>query len=179
MKVLLHICCAPCAIHPFQELSKEARNSVTGFFYNPNIHPFSEMDRRRRAVADYADGGGLRVIFGDYDAEAFLRKLGTSTEAPSRCRACWRMRLEKTARRAREEDFDAFTTTLLVSPHQDRGAIVEIGSEAAGKFDVRFLDDDWRAGFRQAQQAARENNIYRQKYCGCIFSEKERFSNKR
>jgi len=179
MKVLLHVCCAPCAIHPFLELSKDGKNSVTGFFYNPNIHPFSEMDSRRRATADYTKEAKFPVIFGDYEAEYFLKKIGTNTEAPSRCRVCWRMRLEKTARRAKEEGFDAFTTTLLVSPYQDREAIVELGSGLADEFGLKFLSDDWRGGFRQAQQAARESNIYRQKYCGCMFSEKERSAKKR
>ncbi len=173
MKILLHICCAPCAIHPFQELSKEDKNSVTGFFYNPNIHPFSEMDKRRRAAADYARKAKFNIIFGEYDTGDFFKNIGSNTEAPSRCLPCWKMRLAKTARRAKEEGFDAFTTTLLVSPYQDREAIVKTGSEISREFGVSFIDDDWRGGFKEAQKAARENDIYRQKYCGCVFSQKK------
>ncbi len=175
MKILLHICCAPCAVHPFQELSANAKNSVTGFFYNPNIHPFTEMERRRRAVADYAAGASFNVVFAEYDMENFFKTIGANIEAPSRCRICWKMRLEETARYAKKEGFEAFTTTLLVSPYQERRAIVEIGSELSAEFGVKFLDNDFRDGFRAAQQFAREHNMYRQKYCGCIFSEKERF----
>ncbi len=174
MKILLHVCCAPCAVHPFQELSREGKNSVTGFFYNPNIYPFTEMDKRRQAVADYAINANFNVVFAEYDRENFFEKVGADTEAPSRCRICWRMRLERCAGYAKKEEFDAYTTTLLVSPYQDRQSIVKIGSELADKFGITFFDNDWRDGFRLAQQYARESNIYRQKYCGCIFSEKER-----
>ena len=136
------------------------------------------MERRLLAAVDYAKYAGMRVISGDYEAEAYFKKIGRDTEAPSRCRACWKMRLGKTASRAKEEGLDAFTSTLLVSPYQDRAAIIEIGRELAGEFGLKFIDDDWRCGFRDAQQAAREKNIYRQKYCGCVFSEKERFAKK-
>ena len=178
MKILLHICCAPCVIYPLQELAEKGLNSVTGFFYNPNIHPYAEMEKRRRAVADYAKEANFEIIFGEYDAAAFLRNIGGNKEAPSRCLLCWRMRLAETARRAKEKGFEAFTTTLLVSPYQDREAIVKAGTELGAEFGVAFIDSDWRGGFREAQQAAREGGIYRQKYCGCMFSERERFSAK-
>ena len=176
MKILLHICCAPCSIHPFRELLKNDKDLVAGFFYNPNIHPFTEMEKRRGAIADYAKSINLDIVFGGYDMEDFFKNIGTNMQAPSRCRICWKMRLEKTAKYAKEAGFDAFTSTLLVSPYQDRQAILEIGSEIEDETGVKFLSDDWRSGFRQAQQCARENNIYRQKYCGCVFSEKERFA---
>ncbi len=175
MRILLHICCAPCAIHPFQELSGDGENSVTGFFYNPNIHPFSEMEKRRQAVADYGVKADFTVIFAEYNVEDFFKRIANNTQAPLRCHICWKMRLGKTAQYAKKEGFDAFASTLLVSPYQDREAIVKIGSEVSSEFGVTFLGNDWRGGFRQAQQFARENDIYRQKYCGCIFSEKERF----
>ena len=133
------------------------------------------MERRRRAVADYAAGASFNVIFTEYDMENFFKTIGPNIEAPSRCRICWKMRLEETARYAKKEGFEAFTTTLLVSPYQERRAIMEIGSELSAEFGVKFLDNDFRDGFRAAQQFAREHNMYRQKYCGCIFSEKERF----
>ena len=134
------------------------------------------MDKRRRAVADYAAGAGFNVVFAEYDTENFLKTIGANTEAPSRSRICWRMRLEKAARYAKTKGFEAFTTTLLVSPYQERRAIVEIGSGLSDESGVKFIDSDFRDGFRAAQQFAREHDIYRQKYCGCIFSEKERFS---
>ena len=175
MKVLLHICCAPCTIHPFQELSRGGENSVTGFFYNPNIHPFTEMDRRQKALADYALKEKIDVIFGKYDIENFFKSIGSDIEAPLRCEICWKMRLRGCARHAKRSGFNAFTTTLLVSPYQDRGRILEIGRGLAEEFGIKFIEDDWRPGFRDAQEFARENDIYRQKYCGCLFSEKERY----
>ena len=84
------------------------------------------------------------------------------------------MRLHRTAQYARDKEFDAFTTTLLVSPYQERHSVTDIGSELSGKLGVRFIDDDWRSGFRTTQQLARDRDMYRQNYCGCIFSEKER-----
>jgi len=175
MKILLHTCCAPCSIHPLRELVEKGDNSITGFFYNPNIQPFTEWEKRRRAVADYSEKEKFEVIFGEYDMEGFFRSLEGVFEAPARCHKCWKMRLAKTARLAKERGFDAFTTTLLVSPYQDRKAIIKIGSELGGDIGVRFIGVDFSGGFRQAQQTAREQNMYRQKYCGCVFSEKERF----
>lgn len=174
MKILLHICCAPCVIYPLRELVEKNNNSITGFFYNPNVHPHAEMEKRRQAVADYVSKEKFEVIFGEYDMENFFKNIGATVDAPGRCRICWRMRLSKTAEHAKKKNFDAFTTTLLVSPYQDRETIVKIGSELGDEFGVKFLDEDFRDGFRAAQQFAREHNIYRQKYCGCIFSEKER-----
>ena len=175
MKLLLHICCAPCAIHPFQELAKDSQYSITGFFYNPNIHPFTEMERRRKVVADYAAKEDFEVVFGEYDMENFFKNVGANIEAPLRCHICWRMRLEKTVQYAKRERFGAFTTTLLVSPYQDQKTIISIGSELGKEFGIKFIDEDFRDGFRMAQEKAREQGIYRQKYCGCVFSEKERF----
>ena len=176
MKILLHICCAPCLIHPLQELIKKREDSITGFFYNPNIHPFTEMKKRRQALVDYTLKEKLEVVFDEYDMENFFENIGNNFTAPSRCRICWEMRLERCAQYAKKNGFDAFATTLLVSPYQNRQEIVRIGSALADKFGIRFLDSDWRGGFRPAQQSAREQNMYRQKYCGCIFSEKERFT---
>ena len=148
---------------------------MTGFFYNPNIHPFTEMEKRRQAVADYAAREDLQVIFGTYEMDGFFRALGGVFDAPARCGICWRMRLAEAAGFARDNGYDAFTSTLLVSPYQDRDAIVEIGNDLARESGVKFIGDDLRDGFRRAQQFAREHGIYSQKYCGCVFSEKERF----
>lgn len=172
MKILLHICCAPCAIYPFRSLLENADNRITGFFYNPNIHPAEEEQRRRLSLADYAEKEDFKIIFGEYNAEEFFKKIGTNQEAPSRCRICWRIRLEKTAETAKRERFDAFTTTLLVSPYQDQDAIKEIGAECGSTFGVQFLAVDFRNGFRGAQEEAKERGIYRQKYCGCVYSQK-------
>ena len=174
MKILLHICCAPCAIHPFKELFRKSENSVTGFFYNPNIHPADEEEKRRSAVIDYAKMEDFKVIFGEYNEKEFFDKVGTEQAVPSRCRICWRMRLEKTAEIAKKEQFNAFTTTLLVSPYQDQYAIKEIGAECGARFGVRFLGLDFREGFRAAQVEAKKLGLYRQNYCGCLYSRNRR-----
>jgi len=174
MKVLLHICCAPCAIYPFDELSQD-NCSITGFFYNPNIHPFTEMRNRKEAVSDFSARFGCDVVFGEYDIERFFETIGTQFKSPQRCRLCWHMRLRESAAYAKKMAFDAFTSTLLVSPYQDFETIVRIGRSLAIEYGITFLDRDWRKGFRGAQSRARAEGMYRQKYCGCLFSEKERF----
>ena len=179
MKILLHICCAPCAIHPLRELAGTGDNTITGFYYNPNIHPFTEWEKRRRALIDYAQSQKLDVIYGGYEIERFFGGLKGEFESPGRCLSCWRMRLAATACAAKEGGFDAYTTTLLVSPYQDRDTIVNIGKELSDEAGVVFLGEDYRTGFRQAQQLARERGMYRQKYCGCVFSERERFQKTR
>lgn len=173
MKILLHICCAPCSIHPFSELLKEGGNSITGFFYNPNIHPAEELEKRRDAVSAYSKNEDFDVIFGEYEPDKFFKETSDHAEAPGRCSICWRMRLRKTAEHAKRGRYDAFTTTLLVSPYQDREEIIKIGSECGKEFGVDFIASDFRGGFRKAQDEAREHGIYRQKYCGCIYSQKE------
>lgn len=126
-------------------------------------------------MVDYSDKERFEVRFGEYDMENFFRNIGARVDVPARCHICWKMRLAKTAELAKKEGFDAFTTTLLVSPYQDQETLIKIGKEFESEFGVRFLGEDFRSGFREAQQFAREHNIYRQKYCGCVFSEKERF----
>lgn len=173
MRILLHICCAPCSIYPFRELLKENGNEVTGFFYNPNIHPAGEEEKRRQALIDYAKKENFEVLVGEYNAEDFFTRIGKNQEAPSRCKICWRLRLEKTAETAKRKGFEAFTTTLLVSPYQDQDAIVQIGNEISGESGIKFIAIDFREGFRDAQRDAKERGIYRQKYCGCAYSRKK------
>ncbi len=170
MRVLLHICCAPCAIYPLKKLSDNGRNKVTGFFYNPNIHPAEEFERRRDALTIYSKNVNFNVIFGESAFEIFFKEIGTRQEVPERCAICWSMRLKKTAEYARDNQYDAFTTTLLVSPYQDHEEIMRIGLEYGKTFGIDFIAADFRSGFKQAQDEAKEQGIYRQKYCGCIFS---------
>ncbi|MFH1847964.1 MAG: epoxyqueuosine reductase QueH [Candidatus Omnitrophota bacterium] len=174
MKILLHICCAPCSIHPFEDLAKD-KVSLSGFFYNPNIHPFQEYNSRRRALEEYSASTGMEVFFPEYKPEAYFRKISYNENAPARCRLCWEDRMEKTALHAKDKGFDAFSTTLLISPYQDHAVIREIGEELAAKHGMDFFYRDFRTGFRHSQDQARQKQIYRQKYCGCIFSEMERY----
>lgn len=177
MNILLHICCAPCAIYPVEAIRSDG-NTAAGFFYNPNVHPYSEYLRRKGEVEKYAAKTGLTVTYADYDmAEYFQRVDYTGSEA-DRCPACWWMRLAKAVEFAAECGFDAFTTTLLGSPYQDHNPIKTICEDIAKGKKSAFYYHDFRTGFRQAHQKARAMGIYCQNYCGCVFSEKERLERK-
>ena len=170
MRVLLHICCAPCAIGAFEKL-EEMGYEVKGYWYNPNIHPFTEYRRRKEEVEKLF---GERTIFDEYDFTEYLRRVVGKENA--RCPVCYEMRLKRTAEKASEIGADLFTTTLLISPYQNLDLIREIGEDAGKKYGVPFLFLDMRDKFRESHRIAREKGIYMQKYCGCIYSEFERFS---
>lgn len=174
MKVLLHTCCAPCLLAPLEEL-RNKNFSVTGFFYNPNIHPFSEFKNRKTAVQDLAAKKNLEVIFPEYDLENYFRAIVGHEKASERCPVCWQMRLEKCAQLAKEKGFEYFTTTLLVSPYQDQNILKSIGEDIAEKVGVKFYYQDFRPLFKKAHEEAKKQGIYCQKYCGCVFSERERY----
>ena len=170
MKLLVHICCAPCSVYPVGTLQKEDIY-FEGYFYNPNIHPAEEFQRRRENVERFSDIKGFHVHYLD-DTRQDLWE-GFSGPGFERCRMCYRMRLDKAASFAREKGFDAFTTTLLVSPYQKHDLIKELGREFEAKYGVEFFYRDFRPGFRQGQQQAKELGLYRQKFCGCIVSLRE------
>jgi hypothetical protein len=177
MKILLHICCGPCATYPYEVLKRNGWE-VVGFFYNPNIHPYKEYERRLATLKDYAQKAGLEVIYKDeYDLEEFLRRV-VYREA-IRCQFCYYLRLKEAARAAKEGGFDAFTTTLLVSPYQDHHLIQEVASSAGKEVGINFHYDDFRSGYNQGIQLSKEYELYRQVYCGCIYSEKERAQSQR
>jgi len=173
MKLLLHICCAPCEIFPLEQLRSKGFE-VTAFFYNPNVHPLSEYKSRRQAVEDYSKSAGLNAIFPEYSPKEFLQAVNGKENNPGRCEICWDLRLSRTAEEARDKGFTNFTTTLLVSPYQDQDLIKKIGEAAAKNSGVRFYYEDFRPGFRKAHDEAKTKGIYCQKYCGCIYSEIER-----
>ena len=173
MKLLLHICCAPCIAAPLAELRRQ--HDVTGFFHNPNIHPLLEFRKRLRAVEVFAEQEKLSVIYRrDYGLASFLRQVGPDT--PDRCTVCYRMRVDAVARAAREGGFAAFTTSLLFSRQQRHDRVKEIAAQAAEREGVQFLYADLRHMFDQSMEIARKRSLYRQQYCGCIFSEYERYS---
>lgn len=173
MNILLHICCAPCAIYPVENLRK-AGHKLAGLFYNPNIQPYSEYLKRKVAVEKYSNEVSLNVIYGDYDLEKYFLTVSYDGKIEDRCPECWWLRLVNTAKFAKENGFDAFTTTLLVSPYQDQNVIKAIGEDVAGKSGLKFYYEDFRPGFKAAHDKARAEGIYCQNYCGCIFSEKEK-----
>jgi len=174
MKLLLHICCGPCALYPIRQLLDKKFDKITGFFYNPNIHPPSEYKRRKDALSEAASKIGLEVLTPEYRMEEYFRKTLSKENSPERCQLCWELRLSETADFAKTNDFDAFTTTLLVSPYQDHEKIKKIGERIADEKSVKFYYQDFRPGFKDGQEQAKKENLYRQKYCGCVFSELER-----
>ena len=178
MNILLHICCAPCAIFPVEELKKEG-GKTAGFFYNPNIHPYSEYLRRRDAVEKYAIETGLGVLVSDYDLEKYFQYIVFNEALDKRCPVCWWLRMEASALFARDKGFDAFTTTLLGSPYQDHATVKAICEDVAKKTGIKFYYKDFRTGFKAAHAQAKSKGMYCQNYCGCIFSEKERIDKKK
>jgi len=172
LRLLLHTCCAPCAVHPILEAKKE-NFAATGFYYNPNIHPPSEYERRKKETENFFSSENTPLILSGYDTHEFFKKVGSGV-ASSRCPECWRARLEKSVSFAKENGFDAFTTTLLGSPYQDHGAIKEICARISKEKGVAFFYNDYRRGFTGAHRIARQKGMYCQNYCGCVFSMTER-----
>ena len=176
MKTLLHICCAPCANQPIEVLRADGLE-VTGFWYNPNIHPFTEYRARRNTVREYAGVIELPLIErNDYGLRPFVRTVAEDIE--HRCVKCYEMRLFETARQAQEGGFDSFTSSLFISPYQQHELMREVAERAAHEYGVEFLYRDFRPYFRAGQDFAREHGFYMQKYCGCVFSEEERYLKK-
>lgn len=174
MKVLLHTCCAPCANQCVETLRREGED-VTLFWHNPNIHPLQEFRARREALRIYARLVGVPLVeASDYGLRPFLAEVKADMER--RCAQCYRMRLEETARYAHSGGFDGFSTSLLISPYQNHAQVVEIARTAATRYGTAFVYRDYRPQFRAGQQAARDLGLYMQKYCGCIFSEEERYT---
>ena len=176
MRILLHVCCANCAIYPLKVLSEEG-HQVFGFWYNPNIHPFTEYQNRLDAVKFLEQKRSFPVFYNDsYDLEKFLKVAIQDVE--NRCVFCYKIRLIKTANFAKEQNFDGFTTTLLVSPYQKHELIKEIGEKIGADLGIKFFYSDFRPGFYEGKNEAKSLGLYSQKYCGCIFSEKERYLKK-
>ncbi|MGC9359341.1 MAG: epoxyqueuosine reductase QueH [Anaerolineae bacterium] len=172
-RLLLHICCAPCATWTLRHLA-ELGASVTGYWFNPNIHPFSEHEHRRQTLAKFADEQGLPMVWEEgYEMVAFLKAVADSPRQGRRCRLCYRMRLRRTAQRAAELEYDAFSTTLLISPYQYLELIRREGDEAAEASGVPFYFENMRRGFAYHHRLAQEHDLYEQRYCGCVYSEWE------
>lgn len=173
MKILLHICCAPCAIYPVQEL-RTGGMDVTGFFYNHNIHPYQEYKRRLDTVRKYSDMVELEVIYRDeYRLEEFLASV--AADPSKRCLYCYASRLEIVAAAAVELGFDAFSTSLLYSRYQKHDEIREMGKRIGAEYGITFHYADFRKGWQEGIALSKKMELYRQQYCGCIYSEKERY----
>ncbi len=175
--ILVHCCCGPCSLYTVKVIV-EAGLVPTGFFFNPNIHPFREFERRVEAMEEVAAAFAMPMVWDErgYDLKGWLAAVGDDLDPPLRCRACYRIRLEETVRRARAMGVRRFTTTLLYSRYQQHEAIKEMCREMAVTSGVEFYYRDFRVGWAEGIQRAREMGIYRQPYCGCIFSERERYA---
>jgi hypothetical protein len=178
-RLLVHICCGPCSIYPLKS-ALSADFDVWGYFHNPNIQPAAEFSRRLEAVRKLSSLMNLNVLYDDYySASRFvkdaagrpLKTLGKS----DRCGFCYSTRIEATAKAARENGFDAFTTSLLYSRHQDHERIRGYAESVAEKHGVEFYYRDFRAGWQNGIAESKAMGLYRQQYCGCIYSWMERY----
>ncbi|MBW2992689.1 epoxyqueuosine reductase QueH [Candidatus Woesearchaeota archaeon] len=171
-KLLLHVCCAPCllgCINPLQQYD------ITLFFYNPNIHPSGEYLKRLFYVRKAAQRYNLPLVVGDYDFDEFFKRtkgLEQEKENGARCEKCFDLRLRNVAKIAKEKRFDLFATTLTVSPFKNLGVIRQVGRRLENDFGVEFLAKDFNkeGGFKRSLDMCKELDVYRQNYCGCIFS---------
>jgi predicted adenine nucleotide alpha hydrolase (AANH) superfamily ATPase len=172
-RLLLHICCAPCLIYPLRVLRGEGYD-VTGFFYNPNIHPYGEFKRRLTTLLEYSKIVLLPIVVDySYDLESFLE--GQIRNRDDRCLFCYRTRLERAFDKAKTDGFPNLTTTLLYSKYQKHERIKEMCEEISKKCGVNFIYIDFRKGWKEGVIESKALNMYRQNYCGCIFSERERY----
>ena len=177
MKLLMHTCCAPCSVYCIESLRNE-EIEPTVYWYNPNIHPYIEYKTRRDTLKEYTKSINVNAIFEEeYGLDNFCKNV--IGDLQNRCQNyCYKVRLEQTAKYAKEHGYDTITTTLFVSPYQKHEILKEQCGEIAEKYGLDFLYRDFRVGFREGQAKARELGLYMQKYCGCIFSEEMRYYNR-
>ena len=176
MRIFLHICCGPCATYVVKHL-RESDHALTGYFFNPNIHPCEEYERRLQGAETFCHSVGLALCL-DRSGDRESWQDAVLQEPAKRCYLCYGLRLSKVAELAAREGYDAFSTTLLISPFQQHEEIKRAGDEAALRFGVAFHYADWRSHFKLTYRLARERALYRQKYCGCFLSERERVADK-
>ncbi len=169
----MHICCSNCAVYPVSTLKDRGIN-ITGFWFNPNIHPFTEYKNRLASLKTLERLWLMELEYKDeYGLTEFVRNV--AGKESGRCEYCYTVRLEETAKKAKELNADAFTSSLLVSPYQKFNLLMDIGKMLEGKYSVEFMAEDFRSGFRKGRSEAKELGLYSQKYCGCIYSEMERY----
>lgn len=178
--LFLHSCCAPCSSYCLEYLSEYF--AITVFYYNPNIFPDSEYEDRvneQERLIEEMNGEGVRnkicLVKGEYRPEVFyqaVKGLEKEPEGGARCTECFKLRLNEAARLAKEGGFDYFTTTLTISPLKDAERLNRIGEEAGEKNGVKFLNSDFKKknGYKRSTELSKEHNLYRQNYCGCVYS---------
>ena len=174
-KILLHTCCAPCSTFVIKKLREEGYEDITSYWYNINIHPYTEYKQRLETLIEYTKMINVPLVIDyDYGIREFTKAVIDNIDA--RCGFCYRSRIERTVKYAKENGYDAFSTTLLVSPYQKHELIIKIAEELANEYGIDFIYYDFREGFREGQQMARDAGLYMQKYCGCIYSEEDRYN---
>lgn len=175
MKLLLHSCCGPCTIYPASVLRLDEFD-ITAYFFNPNIHPFTEFRRRKETLSDFCSDQSIPLILEkEYGLRDFLRKVVYLEK--ERCFICYSWRLEKTVRYAAANGYAAFTSTLLYSKYQNHLNLKEVGFHLANRYGIKFIYRDFRDGWQKGIDESKQLEMYRQPYCGCIYSEQERYDN--
>jgi epoxyqueuosine reductase len=172
-KLLLHVCCAPCGTHVIEELKNDYELCL--FFYNPNVYPKEEYEKRLLESKKYAKEIGISFVEGEYEPDSwinYVKGLENEPEHGKRCTKCFEIRLDKTAEFAKENGFDIFACTLTVSPYKNKDIINEIGRSAAEKHKIEYLLSDFKKkeGYKKSIELSKKHNLYRQGYCGCIHS---------
>ncbi len=175
MKLLLHACCGPCTVYPWSILKND--HSIAVFSFNPNIHPYKEFVRRKETLTAFCDEERIPVLGPiEYGLTEYLQRVVGDEQ--NRCRHCYSWRMEESAAFAAANGFDGFTSTLLYSKYQRHSDLKRFGLVLAEKYNVDFLYKDFREGWQQGIDESIERGMYRQPYCGCIFSEQERYDKK-
>jgi len=176
MKLLMHICCANCSLYPLKTLFSKGID-IKGIWLNPNIHPYVEYRMRLESLQKLQKLWDLDIEYIDhYGLKEFVRSVAYRED--DRCILCYSMRLEDVAKTAKKMGLDGFTTSLLVSPFQKFDMIINIGKEMGKRYSVPFYFEDFRPGWKDSISLSKELGLYRQKYCGCVYSEMERYQKK-
>ncbi|WMJ79870.1 epoxyqueuosine reductase QueH [Clostridium sp. MB40-C1] len=177
--LLLHSCCAPCSSYVLEYLSEFF--NITIFYYNPNIHPENEYRKRvqeqKEFISQLPTKTKINFIEGNYNTQEFFnitKGLEEEREGGTRCFKCYELRLREAAKKAKELNFDYFTTVLSISPHKNSEKINEIGEKLAEEFNIKFLNSDFKKknGYKRSIELSKEYNLYRQNYCGCVYSQR-------
>ena len=175
MEILIHICCGPCGTYSVKSLQDSGYN-VKGYFYNPNIHPYLEFKKRLESAAILADKYNIELLYDDNYGLLEFTRMVSGKEDKKRCIECFRERMVGTALKAKNIGINKFTTSLFISPYQPQNLIIKAGNEAAEQTGLEFLYFNFSKGYRDSIEYSKNFGMYRQKYCGCIFSEYERFA---
>jgi len=173
-KILIHACCAPCSSYSVESLIDEGVSPVI-YFYNPNIYPQAEFEKRQNELVKFCKLKQYELILGDEDFELWnkeIKGLEAEKEGGKRCLKCFALRLEKTAKLAKEKGYQGFTTVLTISPHKNSEEIIRIGKALALQYGVKFIEKNFKKndGFKKSLELSKKYGFYRQNYCGCIFS---------